>query len=375
MHAVISVDRPFHSTLLANSVDSHGPTVDIYTSAPRRFYRGLNDSVRTHLVPSPLQIAGHFLKRSFPRRLSCLDAGFFDAAVSAVMGRPELYFGWATQSLFAARHTKKCGGVFVLDRACPHRDFQEDLVERESERLGVRYPRQPRWFRDRQLEEYDLATSILVPSEYTARTFPESLRHKLVKAPLLGRCREPKTLRNGPQAIFTVGVVGGSPVRKGYLYLLRAWKKLALPNAKLILRAGNLSSYPGLRNLLRSMTNVEFVGYLPDISDFYQRCDVFVLPSVDDGFGMALVEAMINGRACITTTNTGASELLTNGRDGLVVGAADEDQLADAILRLYENQELRAEIGAAAALRAREISNSDLYDRAISSLLLSIGRA
>ncbi|HWH59933.1 MAG TPA: hypothetical protein VN682_20040, partial [Terriglobales bacterium] len=70
-----------------------------------------------------------------------------------------------------------------------------------------------------------------------------------------------------------------------------------------------------------------------------------------------------------------ASELLTNGQDGLVVGAADEDQLADAILRLYENQELRAEMGAAAALRAREIANADLYDRAISSLLLSIGRA
>jgi glycosyltransferase involved in cell wall biosynthesis len=285
------------------------------------------------------------------------------------MGRADLYIGWASEALYAARHTKKRGGAFVLDRACPHRDFQESLVARESERLGVAYRPQPQWFRDRQLEEYELADAILVPSEYTARSFPQPQRHKLIKAPLLGRCADPKEIRNGQNATFTVGVLGGSPIRKGYLYLLKAWQKLALPGAKLLLRAGNLSQFPVLRELLRTTPNVEFVSYVPDISDFYQQCDVFVLPSVDDGFGMALIEAMLNGRACITTSNTGASELLTSGVDGIVVDPADEDQLAAAILRLYESKELRAEMGAAAAIRAREIAVSGLYDQAIASLL------
>lgn len=372
MRAVISVDRPFHSVLLANSVAAHGHSVKIYSSAPRRFFKGLHDLVQTHLVPSPLQIAGHFLHRSFPRRLTSLDTGFFDASVSAVMGRPELYFGWATESLYSARHTKKYGGVFILDRACPHRDFQENMVERESDRLGVPYVRQPQWFRNRQLEEYELARAILVPSEYTARTFPEPLRGKLIRAPLLGRCSEPKSIRNTPQATFTVGVVGGSPIRKGYLYLLRAWKKLALPNSKLILRSGDLSAYPALRELLSGMTNVEFVGYVPDISDFYQRCDVFILPSIDDGFGMALIEAMMNGRACITTTNTGASELLTDGQDALIIDPADEDQLATAVLRLHQDPSFRAHLAASAVVRAKEIAADGLYDKAIASLLRSL---
>ena len=325
--------------------------------------------MRTHLVPSPLEIASHLFKCDVPGKFGRLNTGLYDKTVSAVMGRPDLFVGWATQALYSARQAKKRGGVFVLDRACPHRDFQESLVERESERLGVAYHAQPQWFRDRQLEEYELAEAILVPSEYTARTFPEPLRRKLIKAPLLGRSAEPKTVRTDSNSTFTVGVVGGSPLRKGFLYLLKAWQKLALPNAKLLLRSGSFSRYPVLEDLARSIANLGFVDYVADISDFYQRCDVFVLPSVDDGFGMALIEAMLNGRACIATSNTGASELVTDGRDGMVVEPADEDQLAAAILRLYENKDLRAEMGRAAAVRAKQIAASGFYDRAIDSLL------
>jgi glycosyltransferase involved in cell wall biosynthesis len=374
MRVAISVDRPFHCVLLANSLERLGPSVEIYTSAPRRFYKGLSDSIPTHLVPSPLQIASYVFNRAMPRTLANLDTCFFDKTVAARIGRPDLYIGWATEALYAARQAKKRGGCFVLDRACPHRDFQEGLVERESERLGVPYQAQSQWFRDRQLEEYELAEAILVPSEYTARTFPERLRGKLVKAPLLGRCSEPKTIKKSRNATFTVGVVGGAPARKGYLYLLKAWSKLAFPNAKLLLRSENFTNYPALRELLRGISNVEFVDYVPNISDFYQRCDVFVLPSVDDGFGMALIEAMLNGRACITTSNTGASELMTNGRDGIVIDPADEDQLAAALLRLYENEDVRTAMGEAAIVRAREIAASGLYDRAIASLLEKIAR-
>lgn len=372
MRSVISVDRPFHASLLANSIVRLGSSVEIYTSAPRRFYKGLSSSVQTHLVASPLQIAAHGLKRSVPRRLGRLDTCFFDFSVSTVMGRPDVYVGWATQALFSARRAKKRGGVFVLDRACPHRDYQESLVERESERLGVKYVRQPDWFRDRQLEEYELAEAILVPSEYTARTFPEPLRRKLVKAPLLGRCAEAQGPRRSRSTTFTVGVLGGSPVRKGYLYLLKAWQKLALPNAKLLLRSGNLMEYPVLRELIRAIPNVEFVEYVPNIAEFYRRCDVFVLPSVDDGFGMALIEAMLNGCACITTSNTGASELTTSDQDSMIVEPADEGQLAEALMRLYEDQELRLAMGETATVRARQIAASGLYDRAISSLMAGI---
>lgn len=369
MRTVIAVDRPFHSVMLANSLAGQGVEVAIHSAAPRRFFRGLSDRVRTRMVPSPMKMASYALGRELPSALNRLDTAVFDRAVAATLGRPDMFVGWATEALYSAQRAKRAGGVFVLDRACPHRDFQEWLVERESGRLGVAYRPQPEWFRQRQLEEYELADAILVPSEYSARTFPEHLQAKLVKAPLLGRCAEPERVRTEANAEFTVGVLGGSPVRKGYLYLLQAWRRLALPKAKLLVRSGDLRAYPVLRELLDTTPNVEMVGYVAKISEFYQRCDVFVLPSVDDGFGMALIEAMINGRACVATRNTGATELVEDGREALVVDAADEEQLAAAILRLYEDAELRRAMGDAARERARQIAASGLYDRAIASLL------
>jgi glycosyltransferase involved in cell wall biosynthesis len=324
MQVAVSTTRPFHSALLANALIKHGARVRIYSSAPRRYFRRLDTSVRIALVPSLLQTAMHFLH--IPASQAALDADswLYDHSVAAVI-RPglsmgDIFVGWATASLATAHAAKRRGAHFVLDRACPHVDFQQQVVEEESAALGIPYHPQPAWFRDRQLAEYAEAERILAPSEYTRATFPETMRSKIIKAPLFGRCAFPAETHPERHAEFTVGVVGGDPVRKGYLYLLDAWERLALTNAQLLIRSdADFSRYPALRQRLARMSNVEIVRYVPDINDFYQRCDVFVLPSVDDGFGMALFEAMANEVPCIATTHCGSSELLTPGRDGIVV--------------------------------------------------------
>ena len=99
-------------------------------------------------------------------------------SVAAVirLSADDLFVGWATASLATARAAKRRGARFVLDRACPHVDFQENIIAEESAKLGLPYCPQPAWFRDRQLAEYEEAEHILTPSEYTRATFPDSLR-------------------------------------------------------------------------------------------------------------------------------------------------------------------------------------------------------
>ena len=319
-----------------------------------------------------MSIAGHVLHWNIPAGMSRASTIFFDHSVAALMGSPDLYLGWATMCLQSARAAKRRGAQFVLDRACPHCDFQQSLIERESEKVGASFFRQPEWFRQRQLDEYELADAILVPSDYTAQSFPDRLQPKLVKAPLSGRCAYPKHLNLQRNRTFSVGVVGGHPLRKGYLYLLKAWERLALPNARLLLRSGTFCDYPLLEAMVKRLGNVEFVNFVPEITEFYQRCDVFVLPSVDDGFGMAPVEAMAHGCACVTTTNTGASELLTHGHDALIVEPANEDQLADSIMRLYESEELRQTLALGGRKTADSICSCPKYAHGIASLLNKI---
>ena len=369
MRITISVSGTFHAVMLANTLVPYANSIEIFSPAPHRFFKGLDDSVRTRFVPSPMPIAGHILHWNTPASMDRASTVFFDHSVAALMASPDLYLGWASVCLKSARAAKRRGANFVLDRACPHRDFQESLLERESEKVGVCFSRQPEWFRQRQLSEYELADAILVPSEYTARTFPVRLQAKLVKAPLSGRCSFPKHVNFRRGATFTVGVVGGHPLRKGYLYLLKAWERLALPNARLLLRSGDFREYPLLRDIAKRINNVEFVKFLPDIAEFYQRCDVFVLPSIDDGFGMALVEAMAHGCACVTTTNTGASELLTHGQDALIVEPASEEGLADSILRLYKSEELRQTLAIAGRTTADSIISSSTYALGVAALL------
>ncbi len=352
----------------------HGARVRIYSSAPRRYFRRLDASVRVTLVPSLLQTAMHFMRMPASQKALDADSWLYDHSVAAVIRPEDVFIGWATASLATARAAKRRGARFILDRACPHVDFQQQIFEEESGAVGVAYKPQPAWFRDRQLAEYDEAERILAPSEYTRATFPEAMRSKIIKAPLFGRCAFPAETHPERHPEFTVGVVGGDPVRKGYLYLLDAWERLALPNARLLIRSdADFARYPALQQ--RFAGNVEIVRYVPDINDFYQRCDVFVLPSVDDGFGMALFEAMANEVPCIATTHCGSSELLTPGRDGIVIPPRNADLLAEALLALYQQEELRRSLANAARATAAALSHNDsspLYDAAIGTLLDSL---
>ncbi len=376
MQVAISTTRPFHSALLANALLKHSAGVRIYSSAPRRFFRGLGDAANLTLVPSVLQTAMYFLRLNLPSNVLHADSWMYDRSVAAVLKPADLFIGWATASLASGRAAKRRGGHFVLDRACPHVDAQQSIVRSEAALAGAHFTPEPAWFHDRQLAEYQEAERILVPSDYSGRSFPQHLQPKLIKAPLFGRCGFPSDVQLDRNPVFTVGVVGGDPLRKGYLYLLKAWQKLALPNARLLIRSSaDFAQYPVLQALLKQLPNVDLLGYVPDINDFYRKCDVFVLPSVDDGFGMALFEAMANAVPCIATTHCGSSELLTSGRDGLVVDPFSEDQLAAAILSFYDSEEYRRTLALAGRQTVAFLGKGDsspLYDDAIRSLLTSI---
>ena len=370
MDVAISVVRPFHVVKMANALSRHASRVGIWTSAPRRSFRHLDTAIQTHFVPAPVELITHILKVRFSPNAYQRGIVWWDRMVGLTVPRSGVVIGFATQSLHTGQAAHRRGSRFALDRACPHVDVQQALVAAESEKVGGQHTPEPAWFRERQLAEYEEADTILVPSRYTAASFPAHLRHKLLLAPLLGRAEAKGEIRYERNVPFTVGVLGGHPLRKGYLYLLEAWKRLALPHARLLIRSsGDFSQYPRLQELLRSTPNVEIIEYVPNIAEFYQRCDLFVLPSVDDGFGMALFEAMANGVPTVSTRNCGASELLTDGIDGLIIDPADVDQLASAIAVLYEDEERRQAIARAGAHTAQRISQSTLYEEALVRLL------
>ncbi len=294
------------------------------------------------------------------------------------MDRFNLFWGWASGALASGRAARRRGACFVLDRACPHVDIQQALVRTECERLGVRFQAEPSWFRARQIAEYEEADIIVLPSHYSQRSFPQELQSRIIVAPLFGRVPPPQpTARsNSPVRPFTFGMVGGQPLRKGFLYLLQAWERLQLPSACLLLRTdAHLNRFPALRDLLQRLRNVKIVGYLDNMSDFYRQCDAFVLPTLDDGFGMVLLEAMAHGVPTIATTHCGAAELFTPNEDLLVVPPQDADALATAMQQLHGSVDLRARLRTHALRTLQQIEGAGsyaLYSQALDRILKTL---
>ena len=373
LQVIIATGRQAHYQLPANAFVRRGCEVCLYTATPRNRMRNFDPAVKNRWVPAPVAIFSALTHTRTPLVLDELDSTLFDRWTAAVLEDCDLLLGASTSSLDSGRAAQRRGAAFVLDRACPDIRVQQQMMVEEARKVGGTFRTNSPWFIDRQVEEYETADFILSPSDYSRRSYPEHLRRKVVLAPLYGGSNVSARERRPAGSKFVVGVLGGSPLRKGYLYLLQAWKELALPDAELKIRTSDeIFSYPILNHLLAGLPNVKVLSYIPDISSFYAGCDAFILPSVDDGFGMALVEALAYGVPSIATRNCGASELLVPERDCLVIDAFSTEQIKEAILRLYESPELRERLetrGPAAVSALQEGGFARPYDVGVDSLL------
>jgi glycosyltransferase involved in cell wall biosynthesis len=171
--------------------------------------------------------------------------------------------------------------------------------------------------------------------------------------------------------------VGNVALHKGAHHLIDAWRKVA-------------SSGPGRLDLYGRWALP--TAFLPSAGEnmfahgrvspeiiraAMRRASVLVLPSVCDGFGMVVTEAMAQGLPVICSSNAGASLLVVEGKNGFVVPAADPDSLARTLIWCIENPDRLHEMGRNALQSARNWSWADFrarFTRDLSAMLEHIGR-
>ena len=118
---------------------------------------------------------------------------------------------------------------------------------------------------------------------------------------------------------------------------------------------------------------VHFTGWRDDIPDVLALCDVFVLPSLREAFGRALVEAMAMERPVVATTGGGVPDVVVDGETGLLVDPAASAPLAAAVRALLENPPRARPLGAAGRRRAESTfslrAHVDAVERTYAELL------
>jgi glycosyltransferase involved in cell wall biosynthesis len=154
-----------------------------------------------------------------------------------------------------------------------------------------------------------------------------------------------------------IGSVGNLRSQKGYEYLLRAAQIVVNENPKcrfVIVGEGTGASLKKIIELRQSLNLDQYVflpGFRQDIHVLLNNFDIFVLPSISEGFSISTIEAMACGLPVIATRCGGPEEIIKDGVNGLIVNIKDAFKLAKAINQLVENDVLRNSIAKCGANR------------------------
>lgn len=317
------------------------PEVDlrVYSSVPASHWGKARPAVR--FIPHASLLWHRATGRSPSRRFRDLSTRLFARAAARVMRDADVLYAWATFGRESMARMKNRASL-ILDRACPHILEQEEVLGQEADALGMRFDRSSRAFVNRCLAEYELSDFIVTPSNYTRESFirrniPPS-RLMLIRLPPSFEPTMADVRR--PKGEFVVGTVATSVLRKGLRYLVDAWESLSLPDARLQIRCpvAELRKVPQLYSRIAANPTIHVVEYQTNLQAFYRECDLFCLPSVDEGFGMVVLEAIACGCPVLVTESVGASDLVANGTTGFIVSPRDADALSDAIRRAYDDR-------------------------------------
>jgi len=219
-------------------------------------------------------------------------------------------------------------------------------VVARHELAHTRYPIERPWVTHllgRNLREYDLADRIYVSSGYIRDSFLEEGHDEqtLTRFPLLPHPRFVPAGEAASSSTFDIVYVGSLLVHKGVPLLLDAVARLPHDDLRVVLVGG-----PGTRAMRRYLEKVcardVRITIAPgDPLGPLQRANLCVHPAYEDGFGYAPAEALACGVPVIVSEDTGMKELLTPGRNGVVLPPGELETLAESIDAAYRGELLR----------------------------------
>ena len=273
-----------------------------------------------------------------------------------------IFFGYDTGFLEAAAWAKDRGSVCIVGQMDPSRT-EVDMV-REEEKLWPGWAKAPilvpeEYFAWRKAE-WALADAVMVNSQWTLDALVQQgvPAEKIHIVPLAYEAKvssqeKSRTALKADSDPLRVLFLGQVNLRKGIQYLLEAARLLQGTNIQIDV-AGPIDIADQF--VVKAPSNVRFHGAVTRerVREFYSRADVFVLPTISDGFALTQLEAMAHGLPVVTTPNCG--QVVTDGVDGFVIPARNAILLADRLRTLLEDPERMQAMSEAAQLAVARFS-------------------
>lgn len=351
MKVAIAVHGRFHAFELARYLDARGVLARLDTTYPA-FAAPKGAPLRT--LPWLELIRRTWPRLPLPGNPDLFIAQSFARSLAAHLPQADVLVGWSGASLEAIAPAQAQGMKVVLERGSTHMTHQTEILRDAHARFGLDWHATDPRLIERELAEYQQADLICTGCSHARQTF-------------IDRGIDPGKVAVNPygvdlsqfspaagerrKRILFAGQVG---LRKGVPWLIEAFRTLP-PDWELHL-AGPLE--PGFDAVLRrhDLTRIILRGPLSraDLAREYRQAAIFCLPSIEEGFGMVILQAMASGCAVIASTATGGPDAGENGRDLLLVPPADTPALTQALSRLVHDSLLRQRLGEAARARVAD---------------------
>lgn len=245
-------------------------------------------------------------------------------------------FSGVAEEVFSSLDTKKTHKILV--RGSSHIRTQARLLEEEESRAGLAVDKPSTWMIGREEREYRLADQIVVLSTFARDSFLDhgiNAQHLKI-LPLgaqLGRFRPPASLiEERCQRVLSgqplhVLMVGTFSLRKGAIDLL----KLASSTGSDFQFRFVGAIADDAKCLIRSdQSTIEFIPKQPqfELPSMYAWADLFIFPTIEDGYAVVLSQAQAAGLPILATTNCAAPDIVSPGESGWIFSIRDPDAFA-----------------------------------------------
>lgn len=322
--------------------------INIISGTPTSKWRYIfNNDINFKFRPTPGKILNRLVKLKRYNFLKKIDDFILRIPHHQYLDLSRIVYGNAgySKSSFKYLRNKNSKATLYLDRACSHILSQEKIMKEEYQKFDLKYEKS-NFEKKIHLDEYNYADKIIVPSLKTYESFVSHniSKEKLIIQPLFANLHIDQGLikydiiKNHEDKVV-VGFLGGSFIRKGLLYLLRAWNNLNSKDAILLIKSSkqNLVITNEIKKILNQNNNVIFIeNFINEISDFYKTLDIFCMPSIEEGFGMALLEAYLYNCKIISSDAVGASEIISNRANVHLFENRNTEQLSEILKILID---------------------------------------
>jgi glycosyltransferase involved in cell wall biosynthesis len=291
----------------------------------------------------------------------------------------DVFIYYRTQGYETTQRIHRSGSptLCIMEEVNSHVDVCDGLMRAELKHIGLDSSQHEK-FPDHtlRLKAYEESDLILCPSVFVLNSFlakgfsPERLiKFNYGFPPIENVADKANKLADGT---FRVLYVGQLHYRKGLRYAIDAFRQLKHPKKEFVI-VGPKTQITGLEQT-RIPDGVVFTGPLKGeaLSEQYRRATVFVLPSIEDGFGLVVGEAMSFGLPVLITTNTGASDVVNDGVEGYVVPPGDERALAERLQQMADDNELMNRLSATALQTAWKLGSWETIAKRLVSELTEI---